>query len=129
MKIKGRITILIDRDQTRISIEDDQASIILAEIVIDPMTLNTILSRQAYVPCEVEVGDLSKIGKKHENKEFEFELPKEFWDFNRDHKKLAEYANTLLEDGWVADPYFDRQGSFFSKDGKHYAKCVIRRWV
>lgn len=30
---------------------------------------------------------------------------------------------------WVSDNYFQSQDSFFSKDGKNYARAVIRRWV
>jgi len=80
------------------------------------------------VECEIEVRGLEKIGKKHENKRFEFEIPRDLAS-SRNESELQKLAQSLLKDGWIAERYFSSQDSFFKKDGVQYARCTIRRWV
>ena len=73
MKIKdGRITILVSKEQTRIEIKDNDASITFVRIEITPVQLSQALSRLSFVRCDMEVVGLDKIGKKMENKDFKF---------------------------------------------------------
>ena len=71
---------------------------------------------------------MKKIGKKHENKYFEFEIA-----YSKSKEDLTLACNeALFQQGmheWEADNYYGSQNSFFSKDGKDYARVVIRRWV
>lgn len=86
------------------------------------------------VESDREVHGLDRVGKKQENKLFEFELPK---DFKREYFKgradqeieLQQLAQSQLSDGWIAENYFGSQDSFFTKDGKKYARVTIRRWI
>ena len=87
-----------------------------------------VLSRQGCVDCECITGDLCKIGKKHENKYFEFEVT-----YSSSEDDLALACNeALFREGmheWVSDNYYRSQNSLFKKDGKNYARATIRRWV
>lgn len=131
MKLEGKLTILINREYTEIEIEDENANIRFVRIRLNPEQLSAVLSRQACVDCELDIVGIDKIGKKHENKDFIFEIPKKLR--NSDYKEqLSSIAQSLLNkqgEGWIAESYFASQNSFFEKDGKTYARCTVRRWV
>ena len=129
MKIENaEITMLINRDYTEIEIHDADANTTLARVKLTPEQLSMILSRQGYVECECNTGDLKKIGKKHENKYIEFEIV-----YSKSKEDLILACNEALFQQemheWESDNYYGSQNSFFSKDGKDYARTVIRRWV
>jgi uncharacterized protein YggL (DUF469 family) len=128
MKLEGRISILINREGTTIEIEDENANARFLKVSLTPEQLSMALSRQMSVECEIEVNALHKIGKRHENKSFEFEIPKDLAS-SRDAQKLQQIAQSLLSDGWMADNYFSSQNSFFKKGETQYARCTIRRWT
>jgi hypothetical protein len=128
MKLEGRISVLINRDETTIEVEDENANARFIKITLTPEQLSAALSRQMAVECEIEVKGLEKIGKKHENKTFDFEITSELAN-SRNENELQKLAQSLLNDGWIAERYFSSQGSFFKKDGVQYARCTIRRWV
>jgi hypothetical protein len=131
MKLKGKISILINREYTTIEIEDDLASTTFVKARLTPEQLSAVLSRQARIDCELEIRGLEKIGKKHENKYFEFEIQKGLRD-SKYSESLRTIAQNLLnnqDEGWIAEGYFSSQNSFFEKDGKQYARCTIRRWI
>jgi hypothetical protein len=127
MKLEGRISLLINRDETTIEVEDENANARFLKITLTPEQLSAALSRQCSVECQIEVRGLEKIGKKHENKYFEFEIPIELAS-SRNENELQNLAQSLLKDGWIAEKYFSSQNSFFKKDGVQYARCTIRRW-
>ena len=130
MKLKGKITILIGRDSTTIKVEDDVSNTNFLEIKLTPDQLSSALSRLAYTDCDLKVNGLDKIGKKHENKTFEFEIPKGLaYSREAGTEQLRELAQSQLSDGWIAEGYFGSKNSFFEKDGKQYARCIIRRWI
>ena len=129
MKIENaKITMLVNREYTEIEIYDADANTTLATVKLTPEQLSMILSRQGYVECECNTGDLKMIGKKHENKYFEFEIA-----YTKSKEDLILACNeALLQQGmheWESDNYYNSQNSFFSKDGKNYARTVIRRWI
>lgn len=125
----ARISMLVNKDYTDIEIEDNDSLTVIVKIQLTPEQLSQMLSRQAYVKCEkCQTGNLSKVGKKHENKTFEFEVA-----FSKAQKELELACNmALLEQKmyeWVPDTYYQSQNSFFMKDGKEWARTTIRRWV
>lgn len=128
MEINGDISILINYDHTEIIIRDRKASIEFVTIKLTPEQLSQALSRLVHVECDVEVKELDKVGKKHENKLFVFEITDDEY-YRKNNKELGKKAQSQLSDGWIPDYYFNSQNSFFKKDGKHYARCTIRRWV
>lgn len=136
MKLKGKITILINREYTDIEIEDDVANATFVKVRLTPNQLSAALGRVGYTPCELQVQGLEKVGKKHENSKFEFLLPNGWVrDYHNDRTlELSMYAQIILDsekpnEGWIIEPYFNSQDSFFEKDGKKYARCTIRRWI
>jgi len=127
-KLKGKITILVGREDTTIEVVDANANTTFLKVILTPEELSMALSRQAYVPCEIEVAGLERVGKKHEHKNFEFEIPKELASSSKE-KELQSLAQSQLTDGWIAEGYFSSQSSFFKKDYKQFARCTIRRYV
>lgn len=127
MKLEGKITILINRDETTIEIKDENANVRFVSVKLTPEQLSAALSRQMCVECELEVKGIENVGKIHENKSFEFEIP-ESLPTRRNELELQKIAQSKLSDGWIADAYFGSQNSFFKKDGKQYARVTIRRW-
>lgn len=128
MKLQGKISILVSPEGTTIEVNDPEASVMFLRVKLTPEQLSAALSRQMYIPCDIEVVHLDKIGKKHECDHFLFEIPKDLRSSNC-VDKLHDIVTPLLKDGWVADKYYGSQNSFHSKDGKEYANAIIRRWV
>lgn len=128
MKIQGKITILVNQDRVDITVKDDKANTAFLEIELTPDQFVACLSRLAYVECELEVNGMDRVGKTHENKSFEFEIPESLKSRSKTDE-LRSFAQSQLSDGWIADNYFGSQNSFFEKDGKRYARCIIRRYV
>jgi len=128
MKIKGKITMLINQDKTQIEIHDDQANTMFCKVDLTNEETIAILSRQGYVSCEIEVMGLDRVGKKHECKSFEFEIPFPLTSATPE-PELARIAQEELTDGGIAEGYFRSQNSFFKKDGKQFARCTIRRYI
>lgn len=130
MKLKGNITLLCERNIIRLEVKDDNACATFLKIDLTPEQFCAALGRLSSVPCEIDVFNLGKIGKVHENKTFEFQLPKGVKENWKEREAMAyQVALGATPDGWTPDNYFGSQGSFFEKDGKSYARCTIRRWV
>jgi hypothetical protein len=128
--LNSRITILIGTDSTIIELIDEDSSTTFARIKLTPEQLSQALSRLAYTKCECEVAGLDRLGKKMENKKYEFQIG------NCDRKNYDELhdlaTRSLAENNmsdWEAERYFQAQDSFFTKDKVEYARVVIRRWV
>ena len=127
MKINGKITILVGELGTTIELYDSDASTTFAKVVLTPEQLSSALSRLAYTECDIEVFGLEKLGKRMEHKKFDFEVPKDI-----DKKELAKLSQELIDKengGWISDGYFSSQDSFFTRDDKRYARCIVRRWL
>jgi len=129
MKLDGRISILGSEDEVKISIHDNNANCLLAEVVLTPEDfVHAALGRLAYMKCIVETGPIEHIGKQMILDKMEFEVPEEIeWNELRDWAK--EKAVEECPSGWVPDQYFGSQNSFFSHDGKRFARTTIRKWV
>lgn len=128
MKLQGKISLIINREETYIEIEDRDANTTFLKVKLTPEQLSAALSRQAYVDCELEVAGLDRVGKKHEHKTFEFEIPNDL-SGSKHEKELQILAQSQLTDGWIAEGYFSSQSSFFKKDGVQYARCTVRRYI
>lgn len=128
MKLKGSITILIDEEETTIEIMDELSRITFVEVKLTPQQLSAALSRLCNIDCEIDVMGLDRVGKKHEHDKLEFEITDSLRS-SRNEKLLQHIAQSKLSDGWIAESYFGSKDSFFTKDGKPYARVTIRRWV
>jgi hypothetical protein len=126
---EGRIDIRPKEDGVQIVITDRIANTVIAEAHLTPEQFCEALSHVSKVKCNVLIGDVNRIGKKHENEMFEFKLPEGTTIWSREELDLRALAQSQLENGWIADGYFGSQNSFFEKDGEPWARCTVRRWV
>jgi hypothetical protein len=123
------ITILVSENNTTIEIYDECAGVQFCEIELTSKQFCQALGRLAHTHCEIEVRGLEKLGKKMEHKSIEFECGENGrWNKNEE-QTLNKLAKAACPEGWEPDYYFGSQGSFFTKDGKNFARCIIRRWV
>lgn len=127
--LDGKINILVNRDKTMITLADVNSNLKVVEIELTPQQLSQALSRLSGTPCKFQFNQSDKIGKMHECKNFEFELPKELQDYHKDYEAIYQAALAQCPDGWEPDKYFRSQDSFFTKNDKQWARCTIRRWV
>lgn len=128
MKVDGRISILVGDETTVIHVEDENANTRFLELTISNAEFTRALGRSAHLPCDLNIRGLDNIGKTHENKTHEFELPDGTNWKNREEVAIATAKGLDLGD-WIPEPYFRSQNSFFIKDGKDWARCTIRRYV
>jgi len=127
MEIKGKITFLFDDDGADLYLEDDIANIKFIKVRLNKKQVCQMLSRLGSTSCKkTEVFGLDRVGKKHTNKTFEFELPKHDWIKRKEC--ALETIKRVCPKGWISDDCFDSQYSFFTKDDKEYARVTIRKW-
>jgi hypothetical protein len=135
MKLKGNISILINKEHTTIEVEDKNAAIQFLSITLTPAQLNACLSRQGLVDCELEVKGLEKVGMTHQNRTFEFMIDEKLSSYEvRTHnvellRQAGQREIDKLGEGWIVSDLFSSQGSFFEKGTQKYARCTIRRWI
>jgi hypothetical protein len=127
MKIKdGRVSILVGEDGASIEIKDGASRVTFVKLYMSPKEFMAALGRLVYCKADIEVFELDKVGKEIETDTMIFEMP----EYSYSNKKEIAEAEALRRcpDGWETNARFDSQDSFFTKDGKEYAKTIIRRW-
>lgn len=128
--LNSKISIFVNADSTTIELIDEDSSITFARIKLTPEQLSQALSRLSHTKCECQVVGLDKLGKKMENKKYEFEIGDcDRRNFDALHDlAIRSLAENNMSD-WEAERYFQSQDSFFKKDKTEYARVTIRRWV
>jgi hypothetical protein len=126
-KIDAKITITAQyNDNIYIKIRDKKSNVVFVEMELTrEQFVNAAMNRLA--ECDVKyatVRSLNAVGKEMVQQPFTFEIP----DAN-DEACAIVIAKASCPEGWVPDLYFRSQTSFFNKDGKHYARTMIRRWI
>ena len=133
MKIEeASITFLVSSDSTTIEIRDKVACTVFCRVKLTPQQLSMALSRLSDTPCEADVYALDRVGKKHENETFQFEIPRELRSSSKSEDLLIIAKEKLEEKGmsdWIPDTYFSSQSTFVTKNGKEYCNVTIRRWI
>lgn len=127
MKIEAQISIIASYDnKIYIKIHDKTSGMAFVELELNnEQFVNAAMNRLGNTEVmSAEVHSLERVGKTHEHKSFEFEIPK--W---HDKTFAKEYAKNNVPNGWIPDLEFNSQTSFYEKDGKSYARTTIRRWV
>ena len=125
----GRITILVDENGCKIEIKDNDANVTMVRVNLTVEQFCQAMGRLGNTKCEkLEVFGLDKIGKKMENKHFEFPFDRKC-EWSERGEVAYEEALKVCPEGWYPDKYFGSQNSFFIKDGQEYARVIIRRWV
>lgn len=123
------ISILTSEEKVTIEIEDMGSITKFVKVTMTPEQFTQALSRLSNTKCSVEVRGLHKVGKRHEHKEFTFEVPSGL-GFGRDRdKRFLPILMRKCPEGWEPDTHFGSQNSFFSEGTKNYARTIIRRWV
>jgi hypothetical protein len=132
MKIEeGKIMILINPESIVIELEDDKARVRIAKIELDAIEFTKALSRRCASCKNITVYDnCKKYNKTHQSDIFTFPMPDGCKPGDKELKTLA-YAEALrlCPDGWEVSDYFGSSDSFFNKDGRLFARAIIRRWT
>lgn len=102
---------------------------IVCDLELTPEQLSMALSRSCRTPVQSCLVDTSgDIGKTHEYKTFQFELPKDTACSSRKECAIEEVKKQCPK-GWVPDLFFSSQDSFLIIEDRLYARTTIRRWV
>jgi len=126
--IKGKITLLFSEKGMSIRLDDSDAVIAFCDIELDAEQTCAAMSRQAHVPCVINVGGLENVGKVREHKSFSFPIGVDGYDRKKDVAIAA--CAVHCPEGWTPDNYFGSQGSFYTaEDGTQMARCMIMRWA
>lgn len=130
-KINAEISIIASYDDSiNIIISDKDVGTRFVDLTLTrEQFINATMNRLMSVGCnKAEVFNLDKVGKKQEYRKFEFPLPYQ-GSHNLDKIVAAKTVGSRCPSGWTPDTYFDSQDSFFEKDGVHYVRTMICRWV
>lgn len=122
-----KVTILFSEDGLTIELDDSDAVVRLARIILNQKQTCQALSRLGYTPCEVEVWSLDKVGKKRLTEPFTFPMPDCSYKESKD--VASREAVRLCPEGWEPSTYFGSQDSFFKRDNETWARTVIHKWV
>jgi hypothetical protein len=125
--MKGKITILFDKDRLRINVHDPLSGIRFLDIELDADQTMRALSRQAMVGCEMQTRGLEKVGMQVMRDSIEFEMP-DHEHHNRDSIAL-ELARENCPERWEPDPYLGSRNNWFYNIGKLFCRCGIRKWA
>jgi len=130
-EINGQISFLPSHDGCNIEIHDKDAAITFVRIQLNQEQLCQMMSRLAHTHCQKTIiYGIDKVGKKHECKKYDFELPDDYNKYKDKNKSiLKKLGIDNCPKGWKPDLGFNSQDSFFKKDGKSFARMIIRRWV
>lgn len=122
---------LIGAESTTIELIDMNANTVFVQVTLTPEQLSQMLSRLSHTHCEIEVMGLDKVGKTHENEQFEFEIDRNISSstYSVILQKIAQEILDIEGGGWIADVYFSSQNSFFTFNDKNYARCTKRRYI
>ena len=133
MVINAQISIIARyENEVVIKIYDRSSSTTFVELTLThEQFVNAAMNRLSN--CDVKkaiVMSLDRVGKTMEHKPFEFPLPEKTEDWDIDRKIAArKILPSVTPEGWIAEDEFSSQNSFFEKDGKKYARTIIRRYV
>lgn len=130
-EIEANITITATYDDAiNITVQDKASATRFLEMTMTrEQWVNASMNRLGCTNVEkVKVHNLDRVGKTMEMNDLTFEMPDKFPDCHND-KIAQERAKQACPTGWTTDLSFSSQGSFFTKDGKSFARTTIRRWV
>lgn len=110
-----------------ISIEviDNKSRARFLELKVDYADFAQLVTGLSFVGCDGAVRNLERVGKKKVGKQIEFEVS----NYYGSKDEAREKVNNYLVDGYVVHNDFTSQDSFFSRDGKDYARTTIFKWV
>lgn len=122
------LTFLIGKDGAHIELHDKVSGICMFRGDMTPENTLSLMGRLSHTPVKGYLGNLSHVGKKLVMDKLEFELPEDA-DYSTEKEMARTLAKAICPVGWTPDMYFGSQNSFFTKDGKRYARTIIRSYV
>ena len=132
-KFNAQISILASYDDLiKITISDKDASLDIIELNLTrEQFINATMNRLSNTEVSSSVAyGIENLGKTLEMATLTFEIPKGLLHSDSVDRTLQNLALKSTPEGWYPDMSFNSQNSFFTtKDGKHYARTTIRRWV
>lgn len=127
MDIKAQISIAAQYDdKIFISVRDTSSNTTFLEMTLSrEQLINASMNRLHNTNVqEATVNHLDRVGKKMEMGTIHFEAP-----IDADAAWARDNVALYVPEGWIPDMGFGTQGSFYTKNGVHYAQTTIRRWV
>lgn len=111
-----------------IRVEDEDAGITFLELEISYANFAQALTGLHGMDCDMEFRGLENVGKRQEQKNIEFKMPK--YEHYKDRQTIAaKEAQRQAPEGWTASTYFGSRSSFFQSDNEEWARTSIYRWV
>ena len=130
IKLKNpKISMLVNFDSTTIELFDSKSSKTFARVKLTNDQLASVLSRLHRTDCQIEVDNLELIDKQMEHQKFEFEINEQMRSSKgalHQHCLKALISHNMSD--WLPENTYGSQDSFFSKEGKYFARTTIRRW-
>jgi hypothetical protein len=125
-----KISILINQEGTTIELFDSKSSRTFVRVKLTNDQLASALSRPNRTDCQIDAYNLELIDKQMEHKSFEFEIHPLMRTSKGalNQRCLKNLALQNMSD-WTPEMTYSSQDSFYSKDGKDFARTIIRRWV
>lgn len=126
-KLEGKVTISKNSSgKVYLSVEDNNSGIKFVEVELSMKDFADAMFGLAFRPCKYITRGLDKLGKQYISEEYIFEI--EGYGNKEAARKIAQ---TLSEQDptWDYSTYFGSQGSFFSKDGKQFAKTTRFKYI
>lgn len=129
--MEGKLTISrpsygCGKEKVSIEVKDNLSKERFLTIEIDYDVFTKVLMGCAELPCDIEVRHLKRVGMRKETKPLEFIMPDGYSEMKENARKAAA-ENT--PEGWEANTHFGSQNSFFTREGKGWARTTISRWV
>ena len=128
-KVKAKLTLLFDEHSgLTIELADAYSGLRIADVFVEECSdVVALLSRRACVSCSAEVNNSEEIGLVAEHSSFTFEMSEDA-TYKTQDAIARKLAVTECPKGWTPRPYFGSQKSFFTEDGKSYARCHMVRY-
>ena len=106
-----------------IEVMDNESRTRFLELKFDYSDFAELMTGLSFVHCNGEVRNIERVGKKKISKRVEFQI-----DSYASKDQARDLVRGFLVDGYVSHFDFTSQDSFFTRDGKHYARTSIFKW-
>lgn len=122
-------TLTINTVDDKVKIEISEGRNEVLTLTVQSSEFLRALGRLGNVAClEATLLRPEIAGRRQEHQDLEFPLP-DGTDLGTRQQAAREAGMRLCPEGWTADLYFGSRNSFFTREGKQWARTIIRRWV
>jgi hypothetical protein len=117
-----------DGHYAQITVDDRDAVRGMIKIEMSMKSLALAITGQGCIEGKGTARNIERVGTIMENKDFTFFIGGDDYG-NAQKARAIEEAQRICPAGWTPDLSFSSQNSFFKRDGKQFARTIIRRWV